>query len=170
MAIERFRVLVDGKALDVAVERAGDRLLVSSGDRSWEADLRQFTDTNLVSLLLGNQSIDLLVDREGDTYAVLRDTEHYEVRVKPAWAQLAEGVSGARVESGELTVAAPLIGVVVEVRVRVGQQVNRGDVLVVIEAMKMQNEVRAPRAGAVKSLRARAGQKVAARQALVVLS
>lgn len=169
MVVERFHVVVDGKAMDVAVEQTGQRLVVRCGDRAWEADLRRFTDTNLVSLLLDHLSIDLLVDKEGDTYTVLRDTEHYQVQVRPAWAEMAGQVAEPRA-TGELTLEAPLIGVVVEVRVKPGQQVVKGDLLVVIEAMKMQNEVRAPRAGTVRAVRVGVGQKVPARQPLVVLS
>lgn len=169
MAVERYRVMVDGKASDVAVERAGERLTVRSGERSWEVDLRQFTDTNLVSLLLDNHSLELLVDQDRDAYTVLRETEQYEVRVRPAWAVLPGGISGEQGQGAEVTVTAPLIGVVAEVRARPGQQVSKGDILAVIEAMKMQNEVRAPRAGTVKTVRVRVGHKVTARQPLVVL-
>jgi len=161
MALERFRVLVNGKPYDVTLDAKAGRAVATLGDKTWNVDLRQYSDTSLVSLLL--------VERHGDTYTILRDTEQYRAQVKPAWAN----VSRRSEEAGagaEITVESPLVGMVVEVRASVGQQVQRGDVLLVIEAMKMQNELRAPRAGTVKALRVKAGQKVAAKQALAVLA
>ncbi len=168
MGVERFRVQVDGQWHDVAIERVGQRLMVTTGEKTWEADLRHFSDTNLVSLILGSQSHELLVDKDGDTYTVQRGTVHYHVRVKPAWAKGPSGLGGEQAD-GEHTVESPLIGLVVDVPVKTGQKVEKGDIVAVIEAMKMQNEVRSPRAGTVKSVKVRSGQKVASRQALVVL-
>lgn len=66
-------------------------------------------------------------------------------------------------------VLAPLPGVVTEVRVESGQAVAAGEVLLVLEAMKMDNDIPAPRAGTVREVRVQHGDQVAARQVLVVL-
>jgi glutaconyl-CoA decarboxylase len=63
----------------------------------------------------------------------------------------------------------PMPGRIVEVRVRAGQEVQAGQVLVVLEAMKMQNEVPAPAAGTVREVKVREGQLVEARDVLVEL-
>ena len=169
MAVERFRVLVDDRWLEVTLERKGDRLRVKSGDMAWDADLQRFTDTNLVSLLLNHLSVDLLVDRDGNSYTVLRDTENYRVRVQPAWSRAAARRPPKDVTEVDLTIESPFVGVVMELRVASGQQVKQGDVLLVIEAMKMQNEIKAPRGGTVKTVWARAGQKVSTKQPLLLL-
>jgi biotin carboxyl carrier protein len=169
MAIDRYRVQVNGKTYDVTLDSKGGALTASIGGKTWEVDLRQYSDTSLVSLLLDNRSLELLVDRHGDTYTILRDTDQYRARVRPAWAGTSRRSEDAA-EASELTIESPLVGMVIEVRATQGQQVQRGEVLMVIEAMKMQNELRAPRAGTVKALRVRAGQKVGAKQPLVVLA
>ena len=69
--------------------------------------------------------------------------------------------------SGELR--APMHGRVTQVLVAPGHAVEAGALLVVIEAMKMEHQLRAPRAGTVGSLHARPGDQVAARQCLVEL-
>jgi len=75
--------------------------------------------------------------------------------------------AAARHASGALE--APMPGKVIAVRVSPGQQVARGDELVVVEAMKMENALRAPRAGTVKAVAARVGDMVAPGVALVEL-
>lgn len=66
-------------------------------------------------------------------------------------------------------VRAQLPGVVSELRVRPGQRVAAGDVLLVLEAMKMDNDVMAPVAGTVRAVHVAPGEQVAAEQVLVVL-
>lgn len=68
-----------------------------------------------------------------------------------------------------MTITAPLPGNIVEVKVTLGQTVAAGDVLLVIEAMKMENEVVATATGVVKEILVQKGETVAVRQPLVVI-
>ncbi len=77
--------------------------------------------------------------------------------------------SGARSREGVETVTAPMPGKVVRVLVAPGDAVEAGQGLVVVEAMKMQNEMKAPRAGRVSAVPAREGATVAAGEALAVI-
>lgn len=60
-------------------------------------------------------------------------------------------------------------GKIIEVKVSVGQAVKAGDTLLILEAMKMQNEIAAPADGTVKAINVTAGQSVKVREALVIL-
>lgn len=71
---------------------------------------------------------------------------------------------------GEEVVAAPLPGVVSEVRVVVGDRVEAGAVLLVLEAMKMENEIYAPVGGVVKEVYVEAGQQVGRGDRLILVS
>lgn len=66
-------------------------------------------------------------------------------------------------------VAAPMPGKVVKVLVSVGQKVKVGDVILILEAMKMENEIRSPYDGTVKEVRISAGSGVAAEEPLVIM-
>ena len=83
----------------------------------------------------------------------------------PAAAPAAPVVTGA----GE-TVNAPMPGTILKVNVTPGQAVKEGDVLVVLEAMKMENEIMAPRAGSVAQVLVQKGSTVDTGAVLVVLS
>jgi acetyl/propionyl-CoA carboxylase alpha subunit len=78
-----------------------------------------------------------------------------------------EGPSGHRAPSGALE--APMPGKIIAVRVGVGDRVARGDEVLVVEAMKMENAVRAPRDGVVKAIRVNVGDTVAAGHVLAEL-
>jgi len=71
--------------------------------------------------------------------------------------------------AGETAVDAPMPGKIIEVKVSVGQAVKAGDTLLILEAMKMQNEIAAPVDGTVKAINCSAGQSVKVRESLVVL-
>jgi biotin carboxyl carrier protein len=71
--------------------------------------------------------------------------------------------------NGEIIIEAPLPGAVLEVKVQEGQRVEVGQVLIILEAMKMENEVTAPTAGKIKSLRVQKGSSVDANQVLVIV-
>ena len=71
--------------------------------------------------------------------------------------------------AGDDTVTAPMPGKIVKLVASVGQAVNAGDVLLILEAMKMQNEITAPAAGTVKSFAVNAGDSVKPGQTMVVI-
>jgi biotin carboxyl carrier protein len=75
---------------------------------------------------------------------------------------LADAESAARQHGGPIEVRATLPGLVVSVLVHDGDEVQDGAIILIIEAMKMQNEVRSPRAGRISALAVAAGQTVAA--------
>lgn len=169
MAVERFRVVVDGEAHELTIEQGESGLLVNANGKNWDADLQQFSGTNLVSLILDRKSLEFLVDRDDDRFFVTRGTDRYDVTVRSAWdSSRDEGVEAGA--DAEVAIESPIVGVLVDVQVTSGQEVSKGDLLLVIEAMKMQNEIRAPRDGVVKQLKVKQGDKVAMRQSLLVLS
>lgn len=90
---------------------------------------------------------------------------------KPAPAPKKEARGGAKVElaDGQESVEAPMPGTILSVLVREGDSVAEGDTLMVLEAMKMENEILAPRSGLVKSLGASEGSTVDTGDKLIIL-
>ena len=78
-------------------------------------------------------------------------------------------VAAAPVAAGATTVSAPMPGKVLSVNVKVGDAVKAGDVLMILEAMKMQNEIMAPADGTVSDVRVSAGQTVGTGDVMIVM-
>jgi biotin carboxyl carrier protein len=78
-------------------------------------------------------------------------------------------VGGTAPTSVKGGVAAQIAGRVVAVKVSVGDSVAQGDVLLLLEAMKMENEIKAPSAGTVKEIRVAEGQRVSEGEVMVVV-
>ena len=92
------------------------------------------------------------------------------VAAAPVAAAPAAPVAGGVTVSGGETVAAPMPGNILKVAVSAGQAVKEGDLLVVLEAMKMENEIFAPRAGTVAQVPVAKGSTVDTGATLVVLA
>lgn len=76
----------------------------------------------------------------------------------------------AQVGAGDTAVSAPMPGKVVKIVAEAGQKVKKGDVVLILEAMKMQNEISAPADGTVKSINVAAGQGVKIGEVMAVIS
>ena len=106
---------------------------------------------------------------EGSKVAVTVRGESFSARVKDAQAVEIPVVAPAGRSTGPVVVRAPMPGRVVKLLAQVGGDVKAGAGVVVVEAMKMENELRAPRDGRVQALRVSEGQAVEANQELVVI-
>jgi biotin carboxyl carrier protein len=135
-----------------------------------EVDLRQSGAPELYSLLYNGRSFELLIEAERFTYGATLRGEHFEVQVEDERTRrLNMGRKMVTLPEGELAVTAPIPGLVVRVLVEVGQSIDDEQPLVLLEAMKMENEIRAPRSGVVKKIEIAPGQRVEQNSILLVL-
>lgn len=125
------------------------------------AEMRQMMDTTMYSIIMDNVSHDLRMNEGDGAYIVQLSGEIFEVVVEDERTRRLAGLkSSAGAVTGEALVKAPMPGVVVEIPVEQGQEVKRGDIVVIFESMKMQNEFKAPRDGKVHAIRVAPGDKV----------
>jgi biotin carboxyl carrier protein len=132
-------------------------------------DFKVLDDGALYSLLIDQESYEALVERRRGDYYVLMHGDLYSVHVADEREQRLARATFVP-PSGDLSITAPMPGLIVEVPVREGQEVDEGDNLVVLESMKMGNELKAPRDGVVKHVHVKAGDSVDQDQTLVVLN
>ncbi len=169
----RFRLEVKGQVHAIDLERTGDGWTVAVGARRWQADMRP--SGHAWSLLLtedepgvraGARSHDVRMHWEGS------DTARVNVDGTDVAVTVAQVTTPGRASDHGRTdgvVRAPMPGRVVRVPVVQGQAVAERQAVVVVEAMKMENELRAPHAGTVRTLHVQPGDSVDAGQLLVEL-
>jgi biotin carboxyl carrier protein len=120
-----------------------------------------------VSVLIDGQSHDVELDESGDLVEVMVDSELLTVDVADERTlRLRAGAAGFTV-TGKVTLTAPMPGKVVKVLVGPGAQVTEGQGLVVVEAMKMENELKSPKSGTVVEVFAQEGSTVEANAKLL---
>jgi biotin carboxyl carrier protein len=119
------------------------------------------------SILMDGRSYDAYVEETPAGLVVTIQGHRFDVEVRDPRRFVRK--SGADAGEGVQSIAATMPGKIVRVLVAAGDSVEAGQGLVVVEAMKMQNEMRAPRAGRVVSVAAREGATVAAGETLITL-
>ena len=121
-------------------------------------DYQQFGE--VISLLFNNRSYLIDIVNEGDDYTVFTKGSHKTIELlteeKMLYKQLAE-TGGGR---GEIHIKAGMPGRIVEIRVKTGDSVKEGDLLLIMEAMKMENEIRAGKNGVIKKIHIQEGENV----------
>lgn len=163
----KIEIQINGHKRSVEISREGSRLLASLDGRRLDADAAEIAP-GVYSVLLEGRSFEVRVQAAADGLRVHAGGEEFQVAVEDprAW----RGKRGHVIEAeGRQQVTAPMPGKVVRVLVKQGDAVEARQGLLVVEAMKMQNEIRAPKAGKVEKLLVVEGQTVNAGEVLAVV-
>jgi biotin carboxyl carrier protein len=151
---------------EVVIEQ--DQILVNG--TPVQVDLTDVGVPDFYSVLFGGRSYDMLVQSERTTYTITFRGQQYVVGVEDERSRkLNLGRRAPALPHGELPIKAPISGLIVKVLVEPGEAVEDGQPLVILEAMKMENEIRSLRAGVVKSVAVAEGKRVEQNAVLCVL-
>ncbi len=158
-----------GEETPIRVSTAAGRYLVHLDSRTIEVDILG-TGNDVYSVLLEGRSyeVDILAGEEGVTVLVRGEPYHLRIQDERA-ARLRTATGKGKAQTGKRTVTSPMPGKVVKHLVKVGDTVEAGQGVIVVEAMKMENELKAPGPGTVREIRAPEGAVVAGGAPLVVI-
>ena len=164
----KYQTTVNGKQFEIEIDRDGN-LFVDGKPR--HVDFASLGET-LYSVITDNDSHEVLVDeREEGGYQVQMGGRLYDVDVLDERALLLGNRRGGAVsDSGEVSIKAPMPGMIVDVPVSEGEEVSEGQTVVILESMKMQNELKAPRDGVVQRIGVEPGQSVEQKKVLVTIT
>ena len=163
----KFEAELRGETVPVEVSRVDGRYRVAVGDEIILVDAQQVGGESWSLLIEGASHVAHVGELDGVSLVEV-DGERYDIRVEEETRYIIRTRGGKAGTRGQV-LKAPMPGKVVVVEVEVGQVVNPGDGLIVLEAMKMENEFRATAAGTVLEVRVEPGHAVNLGDTLVVI-
>ena len=163
----KYITTLDGKEYVVEVI---DERHISVNGKVQEVDFVSVSGQPVYSLLIDGKSYESYVyeNETEDELQVLMRGQLYHLTVEDEREKRLKAAGGAgATEAGEFNLKAPMPGLIVSIAVEESQKVEKGQVLIILESMKMQNELKSPKAGTIGRIRVKPGDSVEQRQALL---
>lgn len=164
----KLEIELEGKTRSIEITGAGKNLRCAIDGRVLNANAVELSP-GIYSILSGGDSLEARIEAVGAELRVHVAGREFRgaVRDPRQW----RGHRGAALEAaGRQQVVAPMPGKVIRLLVGAGERVEARQGLLVVEAMKMQNEIRSPKSGVVERLLVKEGQAVNAGEALAVIA
>ncbi len=165
----KFFATIGSRAVEVEVTLNDGRYRVVAGEQVWDVDAR-LTAQGISSLIIDGVSHVADVEDHAGECVVDIGGETYTIQVEEHTRHIIRTRGGAAGGGSAQTLKAPLPGKITHVAVQAGDAVTAGQSLLVIEAMKMENEMKAAAAGTVREVQVAAGQAVNAGDVLIVIA
>lgn len=164
----KYLTTINDKTFEIDIQ--GDGTLLVNGEKR-NVDFRALGPA-FYSIIMNNLSYELVIEeREEHQVEVFMQGRLYDAKVMDERAQLmAARTAMLMADSGEIAVKAPMPGLVVATPVPEGQAVKAGQTVIILESMKMQNELKAPRDGTLQKIHVAPGQSVEHNKILVTIT
>jgi len=166
----KLQAIISENQSEVEISADGSHVSAVVDGRPYELQLNTAQNGNLLLLHEGRVfscSVDGRLESGGQVDVTVGASRHAITLIDPKRLRSALAVGGPG--EGTARITAPMPGKVVRVLVEAGQQVAAGDGVLVVEAMKMQNEMKSPKSGTVASLNVEAGATVNGGDLLAVI-
>lgn len=157
-------------ALVDLLARDGNHARIKIDDKEYNADIVQ-VERGVYSILINGRSfnIELIPGEQPKTYAVNTYLNSYQAEVVDAEAKYRHSREKGLQQEGEKIIVSPMPGKVIKITCEVGDEVEPGQTLVIISAMKMESEFKAKTVGRVTDIRVKEGDTVEGKQILIVI-
>lgn len=161
----KYITTIEGRQFEIEIV---DERHVRIGNRLLEVNFESVSGQPVYSLILDGKSFESYVYQGDEDWQVLLRGRQFQAKVEDEREKRLKAAAGGGIsEGGELHLKAPMPGLVVAIPVEEGQEIKKGQVLVILESMKMQNELKAPRDGKVDRIRIKPGESVEQKQTLL---
>jgi glutaconyl-CoA/methylmalonyl-CoA decarboxylase subunit gamma len=166
-----YHIAVAGDEYEVELQPEGKDYRIRVGDEWYEVGVERMGRGEAFMLILNGYTHRVLGETTSAGDNVLVDGKRIPVVIETKQQRLRRELAArsGKKKDGEQTITAPMSGQIVDVFVAVDEEVKKGQVLVIIEAMKMNNEIRAPHEGLVKAVYVKKGDRVDPGSDLLVL-
>jgi len=162
-----FEFLVDDKPHKISLEKKEGKYIFTQGGNFFEADIHVISP-HVISVIVGERSYKVYFTQDKDKkYFYVAGNEYIIREPGEREENLEMGEEGT--SQDKLMIKAPMPGKVIKINVKEEEKVRKNQTLAIVEAMKMENEIKAERGGEVVSIHSEAGQSVETGQKLLVL-
>lgn len=163
----KYITSVNGQEYIIEIDQ--DDEITVNGERHG-IDFQQLSEGGTLSLLIDHRSLEAIVEERDDAWEVLLHGELYTVQVQDERAyRLAQARGQLADASGAVVIRSPMPGLILNVLVEEGARVEKGETVVILESMKMENELKASRDGVVTRVHVSNGDSVEKNQELVAI-
>ena len=166
----KLRAETSGEEFEVEINRAGDKLTARVGERVYDLQVSE-PEKDVFLFKNGGKISEALVSlpaSPGDPYSVRLGATELDIKLTDPKRLRGSAVDSQAV-GGKAEIKTAMPGKVVRILVADADEVKKGDGLIVVEAMKMQNEMKSPKDGTVKEIRVEEGSTVNAGEILVII-
>ena len=154
---------VNNKVFEVEVKDGKNGINVLVNDNNHRIDLSKKTLYGFRSLLVDGESFEVYCEQKGEAHFLLWIGHNcYEVK-------FSESLRSGETEETTSVISAPMPGLIAKLKVKENETVIKGDPILILEAMKMQNELKSPKDGRIKEILIEEGTKVSLKQKLIIL-
>jgi len=162
----KFTAIIDGERIDIDLRAGRNSVEAAVGGRKYTLEAK-IIEPGIYWFNYQNRSIEIAVTPNGEGYVVSVGGRHLAVEMADARSALRKGAQHGR--AGLVEIRAPMPGKVVKVLLPEGSEVQHNQGILVMEAMKMQNEIKSPKDGTVQKLGVTEGAAVNAGDLLAVV-
>lgn len=163
-----FAKLKDGEK-KVEIERAGHTYVGSIDGKPFMADVHMVDGPSVMSLIVDKKCYEVIISSTGRTMRVSTGGDEFEIEIQDELQRRSATSTAHALDLDVEEVIAPMPGVVVSIEVEPGQEVTAGTPVIIVEAMKMQNEISSVAGGKIKQVLVKAGDIVESKQKLAII-
>ncbi len=163
-----YAKLKDGEKR-VEIRKEGSTYFCDIEGKVFVADARLVDGPSVMSLIVDKKCYEVVITNTGRKMIISTGGEEFEIEIADELQHRGVGQAARAAETGIEEVKAPMPGVVVALEVETGQEIPPGSPVVIVEAMKMQNEISTLGGGVVKKILVKAGDVVESQQTLLVV-
>lgn len=166
-----MEILLNDKLLEVDIlKKEGDNLEVTIDGKSLDFNIIK-VENGIYSILHDGKSYDMEIVHGSDkrNYTVTYRCTSFDVEIIDPEAKYMKNRQKGQIEEDQNSVSSPMPGKVVKIPVSIGDEVETGDTLIIISAMKMESEYKAKRSGVIKDILTNEGDTIEGNQSLIII-
>ena len=165
----KYVVQIEGKSYQVDISEQDGELQINLDGKPVQADSVYIKGKNFVSFLFNHRSFDLEFSKNEEKVSVFLNGKRYECVLEDERTQRLKRLGVLKIETKkEKELKSPMPGLVTAIEVKVGDMVVAGQGVIIVEAMKMENELKAKFDGKVKTIKVKEHQAVDKDKVLIV--